>query len=215
MSVGDRAEAVLGEAKRIILSAPEIAIGYIVIVAGAAVFVDTQVSGGGGDLAINILSIAAGFFMMREFLSGSGIAPDGLLGGFGVYFGLSLLSGLGIGLGLLLLVVPGMILMIRWLPVYGIGMTEGDVTDSFGKAWAATAKHFWPLAIAIVVPLLMIVTGLAVIGFWSELDGSLSLPAALIGNALIFTSTVANTAIGLAAFSLLGDGTQAYEDVFL
>lgn len=82
---------------------------------------------------------------------------------FPAIFGLSLLFGIGIVFGLVLLIIPGLLLLVRWslsLPVL-LG-EESGVTESLRRSWELTAEH-WMLALAVTSVLLLAWTPLLVL----------------------------------------------------
>ena len=215
LSIGQRVEMIFGETRRIVLSAPEFAAGYVILVASVAAIVDFYGAVGAGDIIIGIVSFVAGYFMTRAFIERSGLASAGLVGGIGKYFGLSLLTGLAIGLGLLLLVIPGLFLFIRWLPSFAVALVDGeDITEAMGRAWDMTEGHVIPLAISMVAPVAIYAAGAGMFFVSAEATSALAAVVAIGSNALIFTSTALGTAIGVAAYSLLRNRDWQLEEVF-
>ncbi len=121
---------------------------YVAIVGGLTVAIDfVDNDGGSTNFGVSILNLAGGFLLVRAMLRDAGLIDTSGDAGFGAYFGLSLLSGLAIILGIIVLFVPGVILLVRWLPAFAILIAEADatVTGSMSKAWHMTGPHFWPL----------------------------------------------------------------------
>jgi hypothetical protein len=72
--------------------------------------------------------------------------------GVGTVLGIGLVSGLGILLGLVLLVVPGLILLVRWsisVP-YALGEDVGPI-DALQASFEETRGAFWPLLLVLLV----------------------------------------------------------------
>jgi hypothetical protein len=60
--------------------------------------------------------------------------------------GIALLSGLGILFGMLLLVLPGILLLIRWWVAVPIALDRDiGVVDALRESWAMTADHMAPI----------------------------------------------------------------------
>lgn len=102
---------------------------------------------GSGQFSLNsILSTVSGYLLMRALVLDTGLAREGEVAGFGSYFGIGLLEGLAYLIGLILLVVPGIILIVRWTPSIPLLMCERrGVSQSMRLSWAKTKGHFWPL----------------------------------------------------------------------
>jgi len=74
-------------------------------------------------------------------------------GGRGVatVFGIGILGGLGVLLGLIVLIVPGLILLVRWsvsVP-YALGEDVG-VTDALRGSFEETRDAFWPILLTLL-----------------------------------------------------------------
>ena len=225
-SVSERFDEIVQEAKRIGFSSLPTVTGYLAVMVAVSVMIDTGVLSESLSLVVNIVGIAALYMLTTTMIRESGIAPDGLAAGFGTYFGLALLSGFAMLIGALLLVVPGLILLVRWAPIYGFGLVEGrGVTEAMSDSWAATAEHFWPIAIASLFPVVLTVLGLGVYFYadfaiaadsFEQMDeeGLVSLPVSFAANLALFLSTVMSTTIGLAVFSLVRGPNNTVADVF-
>jgi hypothetical protein len=165
---------------------------------------------------VNILSVAAGYFLLRAVVRNAGLS-DGLGGnGFGAYFGLSILYGLCLILGLVFLVIPGLILMVRWQPAYAILMAEGDATviGAMSKAWDMTGDHFWPLLAATLIGVAMMAVSL-VIYISYDLGYATSFEVAnVVGNILLTCSSAYFTVLGVAVYSLLRGPGSELDQVF-
>lgn len=128
--------------------APRAAIA-LVILAALGIAIDSRMAGpeweGPLTLFTSVLVIVAQYRVTRLLLGDvAGAVPTG--GGIGAFIVLGILSGLGILLGLLLLVVPGIILFVRWSIAVPILIDTGDgVIDSLRRSWRDTAGCFWPI----------------------------------------------------------------------
>ena len=214
-SVAHRVELIFEESKRVLLCAVPTAALYIVVMVGVAIVVDVNQLSSGGDILIGVLNLALGFMLVKAMVENSGLAPNGIRNGFWVYFGLGLLTGIAVVVGLILFIIPGLVLLIRWSPIYGYAFAEGaDVSGAMSKAWEATGGHFWPLAITVLAPLVFMAAALGLFLFYSDTMGNVTLPVSVIGNLLIYSTTVISTAIGLAIYSLLANPDQGVAEVF-
>ena len=132
------------------------------------------------------------------------------------YIGLTIVSGFGLMLGFLLLIVPGLILLTRWVaaPGYVVGRGDGAI-DGLSKSWDLTSGKGWH-----VFGGLAVINGISFLAS-AQLDAAsvaaakpvaigLSTMSALITNA----GTAFSTAFGVAVFSLLDRNTNQTADVF-
>ena len=102
------------------------------------------------NLVISALAIALQYWVTRGVLRDWGLGP--LRFRLLAYLLLGLVASLGISLGLLLLLVPGIILAVRWSlagPVL-VGSDKG-VVESLQISWLETEGHFWPILAASLV----------------------------------------------------------------
>ncbi|HYD23902.1 MAG TPA: hypothetical protein VEB68_03835 [Croceibacterium sp.] len=138
---------------------------------------DGELAGSAFDVAVSIVGVVAGYLLLARYLAARGrLQPGGSR--IWAYIGMSILSAIAMVLGFLLVIVPGIILMVRWSTASGflIGGREG-VTDALGASWRATRGHSWPIFFAaIVLFIAAIVAGGAVGGLFGLMG---ELPTAL------------------------------------
>ena len=228
-SIGDRFNAILKEATHIIIAAAAPAAAYVALVTALIVSIETgalTVFGDAGDFVILLVPVLAFYGVLVVALRQSGLALDGLKGGFGMYFGLSLLSGIAIMFGYLLLVIPGIIMSVRWAPIYGYGMIDsGSVSDAMTRSWDATGPHFWPILLALLIPFGLAVASIAIFAssefgiatewFLESTDEmAVALPVSLGSNIAAQLATIASMSIGLAVYSLLRHPQGQVQEVF-
>jgi hypothetical protein len=164
------------------------------------------------ELALGITNIVASYLLLKQFLAARGRLQDGG-SRFWPFLGMSILSWIGLILGLILLIVPGVILMVRWSAATGflIGRREG-VIDSLGASWQATKGHSWSIFFAgILMFLALAVTG-GVVGGVFGIIGALPL-----GIASAFLEAAAGAvfmAFGIAIFCLVADDTEQLVETF-
>lgn len=185
-----------------------VVLGSIVEIAGVA-------EGTGVSMGLNVAGLFAGFMLTRVMLDQAGLTTGGSVKGFGSYFGLSILTGLATVFGMLLLIVPGILLLIRWLPVFGFLMGAGeDVTVAMSSSWQRTKGHFWALLVG-ALPLLGIILVAAIA--YGVADEPGTGPASLwyvIANIGVYGLSLLWTAYGIAAFALLKDNRDELSGVF-
>lgn len=190
---------------------------YVVGLSGTTIVVDlTNPESTGLNLLVSIAAFAAGYLLIRAMVREAGLTGDSNGGSFGAYFGLSLLSGLALVVGFACLVIPGLILLVRWQPAFAILMSEGHVSvgGSLSKAWHMTGDSFWPLLAATLIGALM--WGLGILGYLAPdlgFGAPFEIPV-VVGEILISCSTVYSTALGVAAYSLLRREEPGLAEIF-
>ncbi|MDJ0642238.1 MAG: hypothetical protein QNJ15_05435 [Erythrobacter sp.] len=221
----DGALSLWREAARLIGEAKGEALAYLAITIALWSLIDLEILGEGFFFPAMIVDFLCAYFLTVWLIKRGDLAPSGLMGGFGTYFLLSLLSGFAILIGSLLFVVPGIILMVRWLPLYGYALAEGaESTDAMGLSWEATREHFWTLFVAIVLPVLATLAPIVPILMYDVsaiFGGDISEGYLGASQAMLFLGTVISsvavlltTAIGIASYSLLRDPTASLNSVF-
>jgi hypothetical protein len=214
-AVGTRLGQLMDEAVRLAQAAWKAMLLYVVVLTGVGVWVDQLTDAGGANLMFSVATLALGFVLTVQLLRDGGVVQGALPAGFGSYFGLSLLSGFGMVLGVLLLVIPGIVLFVRWAPAYGYVMGEGcGISEGLGKAWENTRPHFWPIALALLVPVGVNLAASAVYFLGADELGLVSVPVSLAANLAISCAGAAITAIGIASYALLRDRSAQIAEVF-
>lgn len=102
------------------------------------------------NFAISILTLAFQYWltrtMLEEVMGSSAAGPR-----FGALFGMGIVATLGILLGLVLLIIPGIVLLVRWSIAVPILLnSEEGVFGALGESWRATEGHFWPILVALL-----------------------------------------------------------------
>jgi hypothetical protein len=204
---------ILRETTVVLSSSAGAAAIYVVVLGAIGSAIDLY--GASTNIVSTVTTVVGGFLLLRAMLLKSGLLEPGPAARFGAYFGLSLLSGLGILLGFIVLVVPGIVLIVRWLPAYAILLSEDTrVTEALSQSWDRTRSQFWPVLAAV---LLVLVLGLvaAVIYAASDITSAVPLKAAMIaGNLALSLISAVFTALGVAVYRLLGARSDTLGEVF-
>lgn len=188
---------------------------YLIVMTALGVATDLIEGMEGGYFLFNIVSVALIYVMVVGMIRKGGLLNGTQPNRFGAYFVISLLSGLGIIVGALLLLVPGFVLWVRWLPAYGFGLVEGlSATESLGRSWDATRSHFWPLLLASLVPLGLFIAGAGFYYFAFPVGEAPSIPAVVAANLAMVGATAIATVLGLASYALLCDNEDLLPEVF-
>ena len=159
-----------------------------------------------------IVSVVANYLLLKRFLAVRGRAQE-QRNRFWPYFGMGILSGFAIVFGLILLVVPGIILLVRWSAASGyvIGAGQG-VMDSLGSSWEATKGHGWAIFFAGLVLFVGIIVAGAVLG---GISGAISMEAVETVSAFVEAAYGAIFAgFGIAIYCRVQDDTEQLSEVF-
>ncbi|QFT77627.1 glycerophosphoryl diester phosphodiesterase membrane domain-containing protein [Erythrobacter sp. THAF29] len=135
---------------------------------------------------------------------------------FWPWIGIYILATLGITFGFLFLIVPGIIIAIRWLIVLPL-VIEGKLPamDTFGESWELTRGRSWSIFGAAVILFIGLAVIGSVLGGVSSLVGGISsIPAAVVSGFAEALSTAVFTAFAVGAYRLLRDDTEELAEVF-
>ena len=95
------------------------------------------------------LTIAASYWITKSLLEA--LRGRTLPARFWGFFGLGLLSSIAILFGVVLLVIPGIVLAVRWSASAPILVdTDDGVIESLQHSWRLTGPAFWPILVALL-----------------------------------------------------------------
>jgi len=164
------------------------------------------------DLLIIIVSVVASYLLARQLLTTQGLVHvEG--NRFWLYLGLMILSVLGMIVGFLLLIVPGVILAVRWSASTGFLLGKGvGITESLSASWHATKGHGWAIFLAGLVLMIAI---FIVVGAVSAIFFVLgSMAGGLMSAFLEAASNGVLLAFGVAIYKLVADDSAKLDEVF-
>jgi hypothetical protein len=157
-----------------------------------------------------IVSLVAGYLLLRAMLLAAGLAEAGSVAAFGSYFGMSLLEGLGIIAGVLLLIVPGIILAVRWSVAGPYLLCErSGVSDALGRSFERTKGSGWIIFGVSLLGALPILAAALIGGIAGALSVTVSdsgppdLLLSVVDNALGAVTSAYFTVLSVAAYKLL------------
>ena len=164
------------------------------------------------ELVSAIVGIVAAYWLLTQFLAARGRLQDGG-SRFWPYLGMMILSMLAVVVGLILLIVPGIILMIRWSAASGfvIGRREG-VTDALGASWEATKGHSWPIFFAAILMFLAVAVSGGIVGGLFGVLGEM--PVAIASAFIEAAAGAVFMAFGIAIYVLVQDDTGQLAETF-
>ncbi|MBD58723.1 MAG: hypothetical protein CL808_01190 [Citromicrobium sp.] len=174
------------------------------------------------ELGALVVFVIASYLLLTQMMAAMG-RPMRAGSRFWSFVGMSILALIGTMIGFVLLIIPGIILMVRWSAANGFVLTgEHGITGSLGASWEATDGHGGSifgagllLWIGLAV-LSSVVLGVAMAG-WGGTGGSFS---PLFGVAMTisgFTEAFGNAvsfAFSIAVFHLVAPADTSVADVF-
>ena len=141
-------------------------LAYIVVTTALYSAADILMVEDGVYFLISIVGWALGYLLLRYLMRASAAPGEAPLSGFFGYFALGLVSGVVIIAGLILLIIPGLYLILRWLPAYARLYVHGNgVVPALRWSWQETRALQKPLALALIWPLLFL--ALSLLGFFA------------------------------------------------
>ena len=157
----------------------------------------------GAEFLLSVLTVVTQYWLTRTLLGDVGMMTS-LRARFPPFFLLGVVSTVGIALGLILLVVPGVLLFVRWSMAGPVLLAQDEgVLDSLRRSWSYTAGHFWPIFFALVMIYLPCFT-LAVCAIAVEQYLPSPVPAIIVANACVYGGIVLGWHAAVAIYSLLG-----------
>lgn len=179
---------------------------------GVSVSANSGLAGRLLDLVIAIGTIVGAYWLIKVFLRGRNLVVNDQ-NRFWHYLAMSILAGLATMVGLLLLLIPGIILIVRWSAASGylVSGREG-VTESLQASWAATRGNAMSIFLAglVVIVVMSIAIGIvtAIFGFVSFATGQ------VVGAFLETAVNAVLPAFGIAVYCLLEDNREQLDQVF-
>lgn len=175
---------------------------------------DSAASGAFEFLAAAISIFGTYLLLARMLAAGGSLRATG--GRFWHYFGTYILSIIAVVLGLFLVIVPGIVLLVRWSAASGfvIGAGEG-VTGSLSASWNATRGHGWAIFLASIILLVGIVACYGLVGAIASIPG---VGGSVVDVLAAFVEAVAGglfAAFGIAIYNrCANEGAQGLSEIF-
>lgn len=136
-------------------------------------------------------------------------------GRFWPYLGIYILGSLAIGFGLILVIVPGIILAIRWTPLIAVVIDRDDrAMDSFGDSWDMTRGHGWSLFGAVLILVIALIAVGAVVGGMTVVLGEGSIANSVLAAAVEAVGSAVYAAFAVGAYRLMRDDREQLAEVF-
>lgn len=146
----------LAEQKSLVRRAPGFVASYILITTTAFVMLDVYAYDEVGLYSlISFLNWGLGYVLFLGLMQKGGLTPEGTRTGIGTYFALGIAINILVGLALVAFIIPGLYLLMRWLPAYSRALISFDgVGNSMRWSWAQTEPWQRPLSLGMMFPVL-------------------------------------------------------------
>ena len=174
----------------------KLAVTTIAVLAAAATLFDLVKGAGissGGNVALGAGSLVAQCHITATLLGERGLMTPGARPvRFWAMVGLGFCANIAIGIGLVLLIVPGLILAVRWfVSVPALIGEDLGVFASLSASWEETRGRFWPILGAILVIFVPMVIVAGVGGVFQAATGDSVIFAAIVNIAVYGAIVVA------------------------
>ena len=129
-------------------------VAYVVVTTAPYVYLDIYAPE--QDALLGLLGFVGwglGYLLFVKLMKAGGHLKSGMRSGIGTYFVLGFAIGMFVGLALIVLIVPGLYLLMRWLPAYSRALVSDDgVGNSMRWAWRMTEPIQRSLVVAMIGP---------------------------------------------------------------
>ena len=193
--------------------------GKVIFAAGLtsalAIVLDQQPNGG----LLFMLPFLVSIYFQYDLTSGALQALGLLPGGYrtrrlGALLGLILLTQFAITLGILLLVVPGLILLVRWFLCVPVLVTEeAGVFESLQISWEESRGRFWPIFAVVAAIYGPAFLASFALGFFAIAFDQAAVASA-VANIVTYVALVVGWHAAVAAYSMRRGGTEGLYEVF-
>ncbi|WP_447727980.1 hypothetical protein [Sphingomonas koreensis] len=167
------------------------------------------------SLPLNIASAIAQYWIIRQALAREGLLAANLAGAPASYIGVSIVSGLGIMLGFVLLIIPGILLSLRWMPAVPLvlGAERLHANDALGEAWNQTSGHWQAIGAAYLLTLLPF-AGAMFAYAWETVEIPEQLAALGTANLLLNLWMISSWMLSIAVYQGFASREREFEDIF-
>ncbi len=179
---------------------------------GAEVSTAASLGNSGFDLLVSIATLVGMYWLTKTFLASRNriVKQENR---FWLYLGMTILSTIGLIIGFILLIIPGIILAVRWSAASGflVSGREG-VIDSLKASWEATRGNGLTIFLAGLVLFIVLVLIIGIItGVISFVNVTLG---GIVGSLLEAFTNAIMPAFGVAIYCLVQNDGEQLEEVF-
>ena len=132
------------------------------------------------------------------------------------FVGIYILSLIGIVFGLVLLIIPGIMLMVRWTPLMSLVVDrQSGAFDAFGDSWEMTRGRGWSIFGAAIILAILMAIASAVLNGLALFGGSGgTIIASAVQAVTDQVSTVLFAGFAVGAWRLMRDNREDLAEVF-
>jgi hypothetical protein len=155
-----------------------------------------------------VVGVVAAYLLFDTLLRKTGLITRTEGDVFLPYVGLSILYTLGVVAGLIVIIIPGLVIMARWIIAQPLLIARGDgVKQALGESWDRTRGSEFAIIgawFALLIPLIAVIIACTILFDPADPIGI------LIGQLATSATSVVSLAMGVAAYGLLiGRESQA------
>jgi hypothetical protein len=167
----------------------------------------------GMDLALLAAAVAAPLWLIRGALADVGRVPPRRVR-LGAYFLLSFLYFAASAAGMLSLLVPGLVIAVRWWVAAPLMIDrELSPVEALAESWRETNDRFWPLLAVAAVFWLPVLASLGAV-VWSAFPNEPGMSAVLIGEVVANGALILAALSSVAAYAPVGERDEDLPEVF-
>lgn len=194
---------------------------YILLGAVPHIYLDSEMPDvDSAYILLSVVGVCLNFFLLYALLQ-LGDAPDGATHSrIGAFFWLSIVHSVAVSIGLVVFVLPGMYLVLRWLPAFTrLLKSEDGIMEALRWSWEKTSGRERDLAIPFFFVMFAYVLALAPVLATDIFYGSpeyvsyetiddLYIPITVFTNLALAVATAWYTALGVASYAWLRSDTN-------
>lgn len=167
------------------------------------------------SLPVSIASAIAQYWIIRQVLAREGLLAANLSGAPASFVGVSIVSQIGVLLGLALLIVPGIVLVLRWVPAVPLvlGVERLGTNDALGEAWERTRGHWQAIAAAYILTMIPF-AGSMFAYVWEAVGAPEQLVVLSVANILMNVSIMMMWMLSIAVYQGFASRERELEDIF-
>ena len=167
----------------------------------------------------SFISWGFGYLLFVGLMQKGGYLAGGKQTGFGTYFALGIAIGVPVMLALVVLILPGLYLLMRWLPAYARALVTLDgVGNSMRWSWNETEPLQKQLSVAMAGPVLCYAASIGLLIAYELLyyhfDWTGYVVASIFWNSGVSLGVAWFTIFGIAAFGVINERNERHAEVF-
>lgn len=158
------------------------------------------------------------YLLANALAEHSGLTEGGRNGpGFPAYFGLSLIEGIAVGIATLFLLIPGILLSVKWIfsfPILFDRDKSDSVSDALSGSWDLTSGRFGALFTVYLVSVVPMILGLVTYALFDPAEQSLYLAQVVAANFFLAVGVVSSMLAAFGCYLLVRGDAETLSDIF-